>query len=362
MVHVIRQAIAQQIVETVKDISGCDANFIDSHGFICASTNESRIGDYHEIGHKVILTGQPFEVSENDTFYGTQRGVNMPFVYNGEIIGAIGITGEPEEVRRYGYLAQKITMLILREQDLNVLNHNKKSMLSYVIHALISNENINHEYYMQFLEQFSVDEKMNYRTVLIRLHNRYNPINISLIESYIYGVFERTGSPLYTFFLPNEYICLLTEQQWTQWKYAFEKMGKEYSEILKIGVGQNVPLRRQQHSYKESEIAIASLGEAGGMACVEELDLEILMGDLSEHAVQHFLDKVTSKLSEDDQKLLTVYFENGLSLKVVSDKLFLHKNTIQYRLNRISELTGYNPRVFKQAVVLYMGLLLTRLK
>ena len=42
-----------------------------------------------------------------------------------------------------------------------------------------------------------------------------------------------------------------------------------------------------------------------------------------------------------------------------ADKLFLHKNTLQYQLDKIWKNTGYNPREFKDASVLYIALKLS---
>ncbi len=57
MAQMIHKNIAQQIVEAVKDVCKHDINFIDTNGVIFASTNPKRIGDYHEIGHKVAQSG-----------------------------------------------------------------------------------------------------------------------------------------------------------------------------------------------------------------------------------------------------------------------------------------------------------------
>ena len=45
-----------------------------------------------------------------------------------------------------------------------------------------------------------------------------------------------------------------------------------------------------------------------------------------------------------------------MSLKETAEQLYLHKNTLQYQLDRIWKNTGYNPRNFKDATVLYVGL------
>ncbi len=57
MAFSIKQSLAQQNVEAVKDVSGHDINYIDVKGIIFASTDIKRIGDFHEIGQQVIIQG-----------------------------------------------------------------------------------------------------------------------------------------------------------------------------------------------------------------------------------------------------------------------------------------------------------------
>ena len=148
----IKQTIAQQIVEAVKDVCSHDINFINSEGIIFASTNTKRIGSFHEIGLQVIKTGQTIEVETDDGFLGTQKGVNIPFIYKDTVSAVIGITGIPEEVRKYAYLAQKITALILREHELDVYDHTQKTQLNYIIRSIIFREYINTDHLKEFLK------------------------------------------------------------------------------------------------------------------------------------------------------------------------------------------------------------------
>ena len=57
MITSVDSALAQQIVNTVKDVCGYDINFISENGEIFASTNTSRIGTFHEIGKKAAFSG-----------------------------------------------------------------------------------------------------------------------------------------------------------------------------------------------------------------------------------------------------------------------------------------------------------------
>lgn len=352
----IKKDVAQQIVEAVKDVCSHDINFIDSDGIIFASTNRNRIGDFHEIGLKVMKTGEILEVNTDDSFLGTQKGVNIPFIYNNEITAVIGISGDPEEVRKYAYLAQKITNLLLREHELELHEHNKKTQMSHVIRSIIFHEHLNPDYLRSFLEKYNISLHTNYRTVTVRLDSRYNLSNLSMIEHYIYRAFELTGSFLYTFIYPNEYILLLEEEKFQKNLHIFEKLGEKQSPIIKIGIGNIEPLSRQYISYESAKIAISSLFLNESIAVFDSLDLEILLGNISTNNKRLFLEKTLAKLSDKEQLILKTYFSLNMSLKEAADKLFLHKNTLQYQLDKIWRNTGYNPREFKDAAVLYVAL------
>lgn len=352
----LHKRVAQQIVRTVKDVSGQDINYIDPNGIIFASTDPARVGTFHEIGRQVVKTGQIIEVEADDSFFGTQKGVNIPFLYQGEIIAAIGITGEPDEVRKYAYLAQKITALILREQELDENSNSEKAQKNYIIRSLILGEAVNYDYYMDFLGKFQVDPRLAFSTVVIQTDARHDQTDLSLMESGIYGAFDRMGAKLYTFSYPNEYILLTETDRLKKQDYVLRQLAREHKGVLKIGVGSSDTLSRQNLSYETAVIAAASLIGEENLAFFDELDLEILLGTIPENARQRFLEKTVSSLSEKDRAVLKTYFGCGMSLKAAGDALYMHKNTLQYQLDRIWRTSGYNPRDFQDAVILYLAM------
>ena len=50
MITKIDRELAEQIVNTIKDVCDHDINFIAPSGIILASTDPSRVGTFHEIG------------------------------------------------------------------------------------------------------------------------------------------------------------------------------------------------------------------------------------------------------------------------------------------------------------------------
>ena len=125
---------------------------------------------------------------------------------------------------------------------------------------------------------------------------------------------------------------------------------------MKIGIGNSDALNRQDRSYQAAEIALASLIGEQNLAVFDQLDLEIFLGTVPTDAKRRFPPKTVSSLEEKDRDILKTYFGCGMSLKAASSALFMHKNTLQYQLDRIWRNSGYNPRAFQDAVVLYLAL------
>ena len=61
-------------------------------------------------------------------------------------------------------------------------------------------------------------------------------------------------------------------------------------------------------------------------------------------------------LNPSEIEFLKTYYDADMSLKGTAEKLFLHVNTVQQRLNRIAEKTGMNPRNFRDAVLMWLAL------
>ena len=362
MPHPVRRHIAQQIVDSIKNICDHDINFIDTDGIIYASTDASRTGDFHAAGKQAAQSGETVVVEEDSPLAGTRRGINMPIRYNGEIIAVIGITGDPEETGRYAYLAQRITTLLLKEHDLDRESQNRRTRINYVIRSMIHQENIDQTFMLETLQQSGIrDTDAPYRTLVVQLDSRYNPSNLSMIESEILRVFSLVKPCLYTFNYPGEYV-LISEAGSLECRLpCFRDLAQRFRGLLKIGVGEERPLTRQYRSYQAARLCLKSMSSEQDFALFEDLDLEILLGSVSDHARLAFLDRVTASLEEDDRELLSAYFGRSMSLKKTCEALFIHKNTLQYRLKRIADRTGYDPRAFQDAAVLYTALKLESL-
>lgn len=356
MTPYITRALAQQIVNTVKDLCGQNVNFIDCSGIIFASTDESRIGTFHEIGQQAASSGTVIEVRENDRFTGTQQGVNLPVYHNHKMIAVIGITGNPDEIRKYAKLAEKITRLLIREKELDAFNRSEAEKKSYIIRALIDHEDIHPDYLRESLAEWNIDEKKSWQLLRLKLHSTENSVRSMSLDTAISRLFQDLECQLFTFVYPAEYLAVVCEEVFHRKRDLVKDFAQKHTDALCIAVGNPVLIHELSDSAFSAEIALKSLPTGANYIEAAGLDLELILASVNSRNKKVFLEKTLDPLSPEDLELLRIYFSSDMSLKKTCEETFLHKNTIQYRLNQIHRKCGYNPREFQDAVRLYLAL------
>lgn len=372
MITHISHTLAQQIVNTIKDVCSYDINFINSSGTIIASTNSARIGAFHEIGRKAAVTGTTIEVAESDNFTGTRQGINMPLYHEDRLLAVIGITGSPEKVRKYAFLAQRITSLLIREQELGQYSRHQADKKQFVISSLLHGDTQNPEYLLKCLKEFQIDPDTPKRLILIHTYPAASGQNYTdsvsgsvLSEHQIQNFFKTAGITLYTFRYPGDYLAVADNSGFSALSGTLHNFAKKHADTLAIAVGRSVSLYQLGLSLTTAETALRSLSFhqpstdnicAENYAVFDDLTLEIVLSSVSPEDREEFSEKTIRQLSSDEKELLRTYFSLEMSLADTAEKLFLHKNTLQYKLNHIYKKCGLNPRKFRDAVLLYLAL------
>ena len=136
-----------------------------------------------------------------------------------------------------------------------------------------------------------------------------------------------------------------------------------------IGIGTVAEhLRSLADSYKEAQTAIdvcKVFDTEKSIMNYENLGIGRLIYQLPTTLCDIFLSEVFKKNSIDslDQEtLFTInkFFENNLNVSETSRKLFVHRNTLVYRLEKIKKLTGLDLREFDHAIVFKVALMVRK--
>jgi carbohydrate diacid regulator len=136
-----------------------------------------------------------------------------------------------------------------------------------------------------------------------------------------------------------------------------------------IGIGSPVNhLRELADRYKEAQTAI-EVGKVFDtektVLSYESLGIGRIIYQLPTTLCEMFLAEVFKKNpieSLDQETLYTInkFFENNLNVSETSRKLFVHRNTLVYRLEKIKKLTGLDLREFDHAIVFKVALMVKK--
>lgn len=144
--------------------------------------------------------------------------------------------------------------------------------------------------------------------------------------------------------------------------------GEFYTHVV-IGIGTTVDnLKDLARSFKEAQTAL----EVGKVFDTEKtivsydsLGIARLIYQLPTTLCETFLKEVFKRgsiESLDQETLFTIqrFFENNLNVSETSRKLFVHRNTLVYRLEKIKKITGLDLREFDHAIIFKIALMVNK--
>ncbi|MDL2293576.1 helix-turn-helix domain-containing protein [Ruminococcaceae bacterium OttesenSCG-928-D13] len=144
--------------------------------------------------------------------------------------------------------------------------------------------------------------------------------------------------------------------------------GEHYIKAV-VGIGTPIAnIKDLAASFKEAQIAL----EVGKVFDTEQaivnynhLGIARLIYQLPTTLCEMFLKEVFNQGSIDsldDETLFTIqrFFENNLNVSETSRGLFVHRNTLVYRLEKIKKLTGLDLREFDDAIIFKVALMVKK--
>ena len=138
---------------------------------------------------------------------------------------------------------------------------------------------------------------------------------------------------------------------------------------IRLGIGTVASsIKDIAKSYKEARIAL-EVGKVfdtdKSIVSYDNLGIARLIYQLPTTVSEMFLKEVFKRgsiESLDQETLFTIqkFFENNLNVSETSRKLFVHRNTLVYRLEKIKKLTGLDLREFDHAIIFKVALMVKK--
>lgn len=148
-----------------------------------------------------------------------------------------------------------------------------------------------------------------------------------------------------------------------------DTLSSEFYTRVNVGIGTAVTsVKELARSFKEAQMAL-EVGKVFDtdkvIVSYDNLGIARLIYHLPTTLCDTFLHEVFKRgsiESLDHETLFTIqkFFENNLNVSETSRKLFVHRNTLVYRLEKIKKLTGLDLREFDHAIIFKIALMVKR--
>ncbi|MGF7532327.1 sugar diacid recognition domain-containing protein [Bacillus mexicanus] len=358
----LQPILAKKIIAEVKKMYEREVIIVNTNGLIMASTNDERVGQFHEGALICAKEKRNVIISKEDEkrLKGVKAGLNLPVFFDRDVIAVFGLTGEPAEIQPYGELLRKMTELFIKESwHLEQSQWRERMLESFMIDWLQLKE-----WSLGFLEKaqlLGVDLSSTRQMILIQGDgwSSYDIEQMTHIwkSAYPSDLLIRWG---------NERILINHEVP------KHEQRDRLLREVLRIcsfahpanrrfaaaGAGRAVASSSLADSYEQAEKALAVSLKRKTPIFEEDLKLDMCLEEISPATRNEFPKRVFREALQQHELMNTIrtFFHLDLSLKQTAEDMHIHINTLRYRLSKAEELTGLRFNRTEDMAAMYVAL------
>ena len=347
----ISNQILQSTIDGLKNITRKELSVVEKEGKVIATTEENMIGR---------------QIDAVENFVGSQAESQLILGYqyfkiydNGVPEYVVQVKGEDEEGYRIGKIAafQIQSLLVAYKERYDKDNFIKNLLLDNLllvdIYSRAKKLHIeNNVSRIVYLIETNIDKEMN-------------------VVEIVRGIFPAKTKDFVT--AVDEHSIILVKEATDEIdriaKVIEETLNTETNSKVYISSGTVVgDLKDVSRSYKEAKMAleVGKIFETDKyIVNYEKLGIGRLIYQLPLPLCRMFIKEVLHGLTMDDfddETLATVnkFFENNLNVSETSRQLYIHRNTLVYRLDKLQKMTGLDLRNFDDAIIFKITLMVSK--
>ena len=389
--------IAQSIVDRTMKILEVQVNIMDANAVIIASGNPKRIGKFHAGAEKVLKTGKKLIISNGEAqrMEGVRPGITLPIEFKGKIIGAVGMQGDSEKAEAFGEVLKLTAELMLEQASIKEEIYLEQRARESLFTDLLTGHW--REYEWHFLRRAELLNFELEKTYLVMSAKFFAPEDHSplknqseeelsyqrriQLEGRLAGT-QLLGGRLICCFVGDEIALLYQtpERGETGSNEFISRIAAAVQEILNQNGGRRpvVAVGGVAQDWKEickvygdakNVMQFSRLFQAEETICYyQDYRMEHMLAAVPKEVRRDFWHGILDPILKRDMEhriqclsTMQTYFKNELNTVQTAEQLFLHRNTLLFRLTKIREATGLAPQRFHDAIQLDIALLLMKM-
>lgn len=379
----LTEPVAQQIVQRAMKIIQHNVNVMDRTGIIIGTGYPERKHHVHAGALKVLESGQAFDIdtAQAALLKGVQPGINRPIRFRREIIGVVGVTGEPATVSQFADLVVMTAELMVENASVMSEIHWNQRQKENLVSELIHGEAEMDDLFEIRTQRLNIDPHLPRVAIIVSARTRDGrDLKVYDIEHIQQLLCHNQPDNLVALICPTQAVVLHKIDTVHQWhpdqigNYVGKIMRKiaAYGDIdYRVAVGRYVPgLSGLVISYQSAQEALQlglELNPKKRLYRYFDYQMDSFLLELNTswkgREFQYLLQPLISRdVRGTLQKTLRCYIDCHGDTGATTERLHIHRNTLNYRLDKIAQLTGRNPRHFQDLLFLHFSLRLNELK
>lgn len=348
--------ILQNTIDGLKNITRREFSVLEREGKVTASTEPEMLNTQVDAGAEFVRSA-----AENQLVKGYQY---FKVFDNGIAEYVVMIKGEDEETYRIGKIAA------FQVQGLIVAYKERFDRDNFVKNLLLDN--------LLLVDIYSRAKKLRIENTVRRVVyviEAKSDEDASILEI-VRNIFPSKNKDFVTV-VDQDHIILVKELKGSDTLEDIEvhahvvcdTLSTEAMSPVRVGIGTAVnDLKFISRSYKEAKMALEVGKIFDAMSLVmnyETLGIGRLIYQLPMSLCRMFINEVLHGITTDsfDEETLTTvdkFFENNLNVSETSRQLYIHRNTLVYRLDKLQKLTGLDLRNFDDAIIFKITLMVSK--
>ena len=343
-------------VNNIREITGCDFGVADDSGAIIACTDVRAVEEVEQVIDNFLDSEDIWLVNGGITYHKVVVRDRPEFV--------LFITDEGERAENYLELASisAYNIKLYYEEKYDKNSFIKQIILDNILPGDISIR----------AKELHIAARALRVALIIRLDKDQEIYSHEIIQNLFPDRLKD-----FVVVIDDESTALIKELSDNEDSRKIDQIAKNIIDTLntesmlkaRVGIGTPVEsLSEIGRSFKEAQTALLVGGifeNDKSVVNYNSLGLGRLIYQLPETLCKLFLDEVFTKgayESLDNETILTIqkFFENNLNVSETSRLLYVHRNTLVYRLDKIQKITGLDLRNFDDAIIFKVSMLVKK--
>lgn len=365
------------MVSLLSEISDLQVDALDDNAVYLSASDPSKVGETDPVAAQMLSEN----LNERYSFLPGDQGQAAYYIvmwHNNQKIGAFRLTGPLEKIDACKKVVHTVSSLLIEDHFYNERERLKASSIAIIVDEWfhLTPDSDCSEFYER-AKITGIDLTLPRVVVQMHIHNlqrltqdpgktpqnnlgRLADVLFNLVLNHI----DRERND-YCVSAGNDFVLLLAISDLKEAKKLVEQLKYSIERRYAVSVFSGfspvmTDFRMVGAGYRFAQLATrVARSQNKPYACYDDLSMELLLSNIPPAVKQDYVNKVyqgcTPAEIREWTNLLAVYFKCNGSLNETAKQLYLHKNTLQYKLSKIQERTGFDPRNRIDCVTLYLA-------